>query len=222
MEGDTVRNRLREHVARKSILSARDRCVVAIDGVDGSGKTIFAAELAAAAASLGYSVIRASIDGFHRPKELRYLRGRNSPEGYFLDSYDYDTFRQDLLSPFRSGARYVHTARFDHTKNEEVTSAVAEAEARSLLLIDGIFLHRDELVDCWDLSVFLQVPFPTSYMRMAARDGSNPDPNAPENRRYLEGQRIYLRQCAPQHRATILIDNADLDHPQILRELPFG
>jgi uridine kinase len=66
-------------------------------------------------------------------------------------------------------------------------SAVAEPDVRSVLLIDGIFLHRDELISCWDLSVFLDVSFVISYMRMAARDGSNPDPDAPEHHRYLEG-----------------------------------
>jgi uridine kinase len=99
-------------------------------------------------------------------------------------------------------------------------SAFAEPDIRSVLLIDGIFLHRDELVSCWDLSVFLDVPFDISYVRMAARDGSNPDPDAPENHRYLQGQRIYLRQCNPSDRATILVDNTDLKAPRILWEKP--
>lgn len=27
------------------------------------------------------------------------------------------------------------------------------------VLVDGLFLHRDELVDLWDMSIFLDVPF---------------------------------------------------------------
>ena len=222
MERDAVRRKLLEHIARKSLALERERVIVAIDGVDGSGKTTFADELAAAMATLGQSAIRASVDGFHNSREIRYLRGRSSPEGYFLDSYNYKLLEQDLLLPFRSGARTVQTARFDHKSNHEITSAFAEPEACSVLLIDGIFLHRDELARFWDLSVFLDVPFVVSYMRMAARDGSNPDPDAPENHRYLEGQRIYLRQCKPQDRATVLIDNADLEAPRIVREKPIG
>nr|WP_255626693.1 uridine kinase [Phyllobacterium sp. KW56] len=192
-----------------------DRIVVAIDGVDGAGKTTFADELATVIRALGQPVIQASIDGFHHPKDIRYLRGRNSPEGYFLDSYDYDMFRRDLLIPFRTGAHIVQTAGFNHRTNQKV-SAVAKPYQRSILLVDGIFLHRNELIDCWDLSLFLDVPFVISYSRMAARDGSNVDPFAPENARYLEGQRMYLRQCNPRDRATILIDNADFKAPRIL------
>jgi len=50
------------------------------------------------------------------------------------------------------------------------------AEPGTVLVLDGLFLHRDELVGVWDLSVFLQAPFAVSVARMAARDGSNPDP----------------------------------------------
>jgi uridine kinase len=222
MEQDSVRRKLLEHVACTSLAFEQERVIVAVDGVDGSGKTTFADELAVVMEAAGLSVIRASVDGFHHPREVRYLRGKDSPEGYFLDSYDYDTFKRDLLLPFRSGARIVQTARFDHRNNREVTSAFAELDTRSVLVIDGIFLHRDELADCWDLSIFLDVPFAGSYARMAARDGSNPDPHAPGNHRYLEGQKLYLQRCNPLGRATILIDNADLNVPRISREKPVG
>jgi len=61
---------------------------VGIDGVDGAGKTTFADELAAALAPFGRPVIRAGVDGFHHPRAVRYRRGRESPEGFFRDSYD--------------------------------------------------------------------------------------------------------------------------------------
>ena len=215
-----IKTKLLEQVARTILASDKDRAIVAVDGVDGSGKTSFADEAANTLQGLGRPALRASIDGFHRPRALRYARGRNSPEGYFLDSYDYDTFRRDLLDPFRSGARLVRTARFDHRTDREVTTAVSAPDARSILLVDGMFLHRDELMDCWDFSVFLDVPFAVSYRRMAARDGSNPDPDAPENHRYLEAQRIYLRRCNPRDRAGLLIDNADFDAPRIVRDGP--
>lgn len=82
------------------------------------------------------------------------------------------------------------------------------ASASAVLLFDGVFLHRDELKDLWDFSIFLSVPFSISYARMAARDGSKSDPTAPENRRYYEGQMIYLQSCQPQTRASIVVDNS--------------
>ena len=55
------------------------------------------------------------------------------------------------------------------------------------MVIDGIFLHRDELVEAWDYSIFLDVPFKLSVARMAARDGSAPDPAGPQRRSLRRG-----------------------------------
>jgi uridine kinase len=81
-----------------------------------------------------------------------------------------------------------------------------EALPSSILLIDGIFLHRPELLAYWDASVFLRTDFSVSVARCAARDGSSPDPAAPSNRRYVDGQQLYLRSCQPEAKATIVID----------------
>jgi uridine kinase len=84
-----------------------------------------------------------------------------------------------------------------------------------VLVLDGIFLHRPELRGYWDLSVFLDVPFATSVARLAVRDGSDPHPDAPSNRRYVEGQRRYLAACEPHLHATFVVDNSDLEAPRL-------
>lgn len=76
---------------------------VAIDGVDGAGKTTFAAELTEILRASGREVIRASLDGFHHSKEVRYRLGRGSPEGFYRDSYDYGAFKSLLLDPLSPG-----------------------------------------------------------------------------------------------------------------------
>ena len=189
----------------RQIVALNGRAIVAIDGVDGSGKTTFADMLAPMIERGGREVIRASVDGFHNLRSVRYRRGKTDPEGYFLDSYNYDALRHFLIEPFRQGASVVDVARFDHRTDEEITSARREVGPSAILLLDGIFLHRDELHSLWDYSVFLSVPFSVSYERMARRDGFNPNPVAPENRRYYEGQQLYLRACQPETRATTVI-----------------
>ena len=75
-------------------------CRVGIDGVDGSGKTFLADELAVALEAHGVPVARVSVDGFHNPRDIRYSKGRESPEGFVRDSYDYDRFIALVLRPF--------------------------------------------------------------------------------------------------------------------------
>lgn len=76
-----------------------------------------------------------------------------------------------------------------------------------MVIVEGMFLHRDELLDLWDLSIFLDVPFATSLGRMAERDDTSPDPEDPSVHRYVEGQRIYLAACNPTQRATYVVAN---------------
>lgn len=191
---------------------------VGVDGVDGAGKTMFADELAAVVRAKGSPVIRAGVDGFHNPSAVRYRRGRGSPEGFFEESYDYATLKAVLLDPLGNGGtgRY-RTAAFDHTMDMPVSSPELQALPGSILVFDGIFLHRPELRDYWDVSIFLVADFAVSTARCAARDGTSLDPAVAANRRYVEGQRLYLRTCDPWARASLTIDNNDLSAPFIVR-----
>ncbi|WP_246580249.1 hypothetical protein [Deinococcus aestuarii] len=68
----TVRRALLDHLAaRLDARSAAPVLRVAIDGVDGAGKTTFADELAGVLRERGRTVIRASVDGFHAPRATR-------------------------------------------------------------------------------------------------------------------------------------------------------
>ncbi|MGM4964406.1 uridine kinase [Tardiphaga sp. 1201_B9_N1_1] len=212
------RKQLLSELAHRLVVTLPYRTArVAIDGVDGAGKTTFADELASLVAAEGRSVVRASVDGFHNPKAVRYQRGRHSPEGFFEDSYNYSALKRYLLDPLSPGGslRY-RRAFFDHVSDDIVPADDLEALPSSILVIDGIFLHRPELLGYWDASVFLRTEFAVSVARCASRDGSSPDPAAPSNRRYVEGQRLYLRSCQPEAKATIVIDYNNLSAPSIV------
>lgn len=192
--------------------------LVAVDGVDGAGKTVLADDLAAVLGRRGDRVVRVGIDGFHRPRHERYVRGRTSPEGYFLDSFDLDAFRRCVVDPVRTGAGQVRTAAFDHRADAPVPGERADV-AGAVVLVDGVFLQRDELHDAWDLAVFLRAPFQAAYARMGARDGTPTDAQDPANRRYLEGQRLYLRGCRPEERADVVLDVTDVRAPVVVSGL---
>jgi uridine kinase len=191
---------------------------VAVDGVDGAGKTTFADELKDVLGRSGRPIIRASVDNFHNSEAVRYRCGRNSPQGFFHDSYDYCALKTALLDPLSLGGsgRY-RLATFDLSSDTPISGAEQEALSDSILILDGIFLHRSDLVDYWDVSVFLDVPFEISVPRGNRRYvGHSLDPTAVENSRYVEGQKIYLSSCEPRTHATFTIDNSDLSAPLIL------
>jgi uridine kinase len=189
---------------------------VAIDGVDGAGKTRLAGDLVAPLRALGRPVVRASIDGFHRPRAERHRRGKDSPEGFFRDSFDLDRLAALLLDPLGPGGdrRYV-PAVFDWRTDAPVARPPEVAAADAVLVFDGIFLHQPVLRGRFDWSVFLRTSFEVSVARCAARDGSSPDVWHPSNRRYVEGQKLYLAECDPAAHASVVVDYDDLEKPAI-------
>jgi uridine kinase len=194
---------------------------VAIDGVDGVGKTRLANELVAPLAAAGREIIRASVDGFHRPRAARYQRGRDSPEGYFLDSFDYAAVIRELLDPLGpGGSRRFRTAVFDYRTDSPVDVEPQAAAANAVLLMDGVFLQRPELAGSWDLRIWVDAPFDITVQRAVVRDaqGVAPDESAVRAqyaRRYVPGQVLYLTQCRPRESADVVVNNADLENPEL-------
>jgi uridine kinase len=189
---------------------------VGIDGVGASGKTFLADELAAALESRGRMVIRASIDGFHRPRARRYERGSESPEGYLDDSFDYDAVRRCLLEPLGPGGdRRYRTAVFDFRTESRVDSPVRTAGADEVLIFDGVFVLRDELRSCWDFSVFVDTGFDVTLARALERDlplfGTADATRERYERRYIPGERLYLERFTPRERADAVVGNDEPD-----------
>lgn len=190
---------------------------VGVDGVDGSGKTVFAAELSESLRAAGRRVAQVSLDDWHRERALRHARGRHSPEGFWLDSYDYDRIRAEVLTPLAAGGSGRYRARgHDLASDEVLTGPLVGMPRGGVLVVEGLFLQRAELEGCLDLVVWLDVPFAETARRMAVRDGTSPDPEDPSMRRYVEGQRRYFREREPWTRADLVVDNADV-HAPVLR-----
>ncbi len=185
------------------------RRMLAVDGVDGAGKTTFADALEPVLQDRGVHVVRASIDGFHRPRADRYARGRDSAEGYYRDSFDLEALRTLLIEPFRSGAEEVVVTAFDHASDAPAERRATGIPRDAVLVIDGVFLHRPELRGLWHSSVWLEVDDAVRDARLAARDGAGS--LAP---RYSDGQAIYAREANPRRAAAIIIDNNDAAHPR--------
>lgn len=211
----SVLNEIASHVA---IQTADPVLRIAVDGVDGVGKTTFADLLAHELRSAGRDVIRSSVDGFHHPRTVRYRLGR-TPEGFYRDSYDYGGLKRSLLDPLSPGGSLTYrTAIFDHVSDGVVAPPERKATAGSVLVFDGLFLHRPELRAYWDFSIYLDAPFEITVPRGASRGPNfgDPDPTAASNERYVGGNILYFREASPKKHATVVINYGDFSRPRIV------
>jgi uridine kinase len=167
---------------------------IGIDGVDGAGKTRLAEEVAQELTTRGRPAVRVSLDQFERPMTERYVRGELSPEGYYLDAFDVERFHAHVLS--------------------------IEGPPTAAIVCDGVFLHRPELADLWDASVWVEADLDVAAARGAQRNlGVWTDDLTETNERYrvryVSAQRRYVDEHRPHERATFVLRNTRLDDVEL-------
>ena len=199
--------------------------LVGINGVDAAGKTTLADKLADRLKESDRQIIRVSIDGFHNPEAIRYRKGRNSPDGYYHDSFNHQLIIEKLLKPLSSGDLRYREVVFDYRIDEEVNIPGKKADKDAILIMDGIFLFRPELLNYWDIKIFLDVGFDVTLQRAIKRARDQATPESEQdimdlyNRRYIPGQRLYFQEADPREKADILIDITSYEIPVITRTI---
>jgi uridine kinase len=190
---------------------------VAVDGPPAAGKTTLADELAVILRTQGRKVIRATIEGFLFPEAVRYRRGEYSPEGCYFDNHDYAALNRALLDPLGpNGDRQVQHAIYDRTTDTRLPPNVQTAPIDAVLLFDGVFLMRPELIDQWDLRIFVSTAFEQTLNRAAIRERGTRAAADIERRwreRYVPSQELYFATVNPMSRADIVVHNDEPDHP---------
>jgi uridine kinase len=194
---------------------------IAIDGRLAAGKTYLADELAALIRNLGRTVIRTSVDGFHRPKTERYARGRYSAEGYYYDARDLSAVMNLLLLPLGpGGSRRYRTASFDLENDRPADQEAALSPDDAILIVDGTFLQRPELRDGWDLTIFVETSESIAEQRGVSRDAEQLGGIDAARRLYAERYQaafdLYESLCAPESIADVIVNNDDLERPRVL------
>jgi uridine kinase len=196
---------------------------VGVNGVDGSGKTVLAQHLARALQDqTERQVICASTDSFHNPRSVRYAQGRESPGGFYRDSFNFPALISNLLEPLGpQGDRRYKVACFDLVADHEVTSAPRVAQLDAILIVEGIFLFVPGVASRLDYKIFLDVPFDVTFRRMLTRDHDEQHMSVEEGKRlfaqrYMPGQLLYLNEVHPSSLADLVIDNTDFENPRII------
>ena len=194
---------------------------VGIDGIDAAGKTFLANEIACYLSGKGHPVIRASIDGFHNPLSVRYIRGSYSPEGYYYDSFNYGLLKSCLLEPLEPGGQKICRLKtFDFKTDSELPVDEIKVTSAHILIFDGVFLFRQEIERYWDVKILVDIKYQTSIKRALKRDldlfGDKKEILRKYQERYIPGQRIYFESEKPYAKADIVINNDDFNQPSII------
>ncbi len=207
------------------ILSAKPTSpyIVGINGKDASGKTIFADNFA------GYlntrtsrQIIRISVDDFMNERKMRRTPTSSEGETCYLYTFNFDAFKQYVIEPLQTNGSHVYRTKiFDYATDRVALSKDEKADDNAIVIIDGVFLFRDDLVDYWSLKVLLEVEDEIIIDRGAKRDtkriGSYEKAREQYVNRYVASQAIYYRQTHPFECADVVIDNDNYLAPRVVK-----
>lgn len=145
------------------------RCLVALAGPPGAGKSMLAAELAAA---LGAEAAVMPMDGYHLDNALLQARGHLARKGAPW-TFDTGGLARDLQR-LRADDGPVLVPVFDRDLDLARAAAREILPSARIVLVEGNYLLLDDppwsaLAGFWDVGVRIEVPEPVLRARLVAR-----------------------------------------------------
>lgn len=194
---------------------------MAVDGRTAAGKTTFGHELANVLSDMGRVVLRCSLDDFKRPWSERHLYDRVSGEGYYRNAYDLDAVRTLLLEPAApNGSGLVALCSIDPLTQRDHAHVRVTMPDDGVLIVDSVFAFRPELIEHWDLRIWLDIDTELSIRRGTERDASREGAEAARalhRDRYAVAEDLYVAEAHAIDIADLVIDNTDFERPILLR-----
>ena len=172
--GSSVPPALQELVATVQRLQQRTTApiVIAIDGRSGAGKSTVTAALSEA---LGATSV--PCDDFFAAHISAGEWDARAPARRAADALDWRRLREEAIEPLRAG-RPARWLPFDFAAGPRANGTYgyqtvpATREPRPVVLLDGAYSARPELVDVVDFAVLVEAPVAVRRARLAAREDS--------------------------------------------------
>lgn len=198
---------------------ASERWLLAVDGIDGSGKSVLAQALVAALEHEGTGAALLRVDDFRRPVTWKAV-GRAEVDVYYDDYYDL-TRLDEGAQAFLAGASGVSVPVFDSASESISGERWVAFEGAMVLVVEGVFAQRARSVRERGCVVYLRTSFEEARRRILARDTARgrtlADVSHRIDARYFPAQERYLREHDPVTRAAVLVEHERLGAPALLR-----
>jgi uridine kinase len=177
-------------------VSAGAPTLIAIDGLDGSGKSQLAERLVAACAAAALPATLIHVDDFRRALSFDGLEANAEADLYY--------------------GRYYDLAALD----QRLRGLLAGADTR-VLVVEGVFLLRVPVVAERAVVVALEIGAEEARRRIVARDRakgrSDEEITRRIERRYFPGNARYRAEHDVPARAALVIANDDWSQPRVVR-----
>lgn len=190
-----------------------NRLAVAVDGIDGSGKSTFAGRLFAGVESAGAQAALVRVDDFRRTLDWN---GADEATLYYEQYYALDRLGA-VVQAFASGATMLELPGFDGIAGQPLPARQVSLKPAAVLILEGVFIRRIPFGTAPVDHIYLHTPAAVARRQLVARDTARGRATVEIerrlDRRYVPGQARYHAECDPQQRADLIVDNSDPTAP---------
>ncbi len=183
--------------------------LVAVSGIDGSGKGYVTAKLVAALQARGVRVAGINIDGWLNLPAIRF-NPVNPAEHFYLHAIRFDEMFAQLVLPLRDRRSLSVEVDFAEETATAYRRQRYEFAGIDVIVLEGIYLLKRAFHAYYDLSVWLDCSFETALERALAR-GQEGLPAAETIKAYrtiyFPAQEIHFQRDDPKGAATMIVSN---------------
>jgi len=201
---------------------ASARRLIAIDGVDGSGKSMLADRLLGALAESGTPAVVLRVDDFRRPIAWGQ-DARTEADVYYEDYYDLPLLDRAARA-FLDGQPAFEIPVFDSRSERHQGRRAIPFGDGTLALVEGVFAQRVALVRERAAIVYIETSREEARRRILARDTARgrtaADVTHRIEERYFPAQDRYAREHDPLDHVDALIVHERVGAPELARADP--
>ena len=190
-------------------VSTSHSILVAVSGIDASGKGFITAQLASGLEAHGLRTAVINTDGW---LNLPHIRFGDSEQGahFYAHAFRFGALFNELVFPLQKRRSLRLTMLYAEETATAYRSHTYDFKNIDVILLEGIFLLKREFQHRYDLSIWIDCGFETALERAIARaqEGLTPEQTIAAYRKiYFPAQALHFERDDPQAAAGLTLKN---------------
>lgn len=147
----------------------KDSFLIAISGIDASGKGYISKQIQEGLLKLNYTVHLENLDGWLELPEIRFSK-IGAPLNFYQNAFRWDELKNLLLEPYKENKKIDFEMNYLEETWKEFQSKRVSISFVDIFLLEGIFLFRESMMGLYNYKIWIECPFETALKRALQRN----------------------------------------------------
>jgi uridine kinase len=200
-----------EILSKRRVLPDARSMLVALSGIDASGKGYLTSRVVAELHGRGVNAVAINLDGWLNLPGKRF-NADHPAETFYRDGFRFDEMFEQLILPLKRSRSITLDAKLVEETAKDYHDFRYEFRDVDIIVLEGIFLIQPAFRNHHDLTIWVECSFETALERAINRGQEGLPPE--ETTRafdtiYFPAQRIHFERDNPKSSADLVVINDD-------------